>query len=209
VPLRDFPLGFSELLRLDASQSLKATGLVAHKVTLTTRAGLIYRRRPAPQNSWQRPGPGGAYRTSQVIDPMPILVDYAKANLLPLAVAMSERWNRDLPRLLRLDPFGSKGRDQAVDAVSGRLIVTMDLTSPHEQTPRLVEAKLVMTHRDGRIAYLSRFVAGNASFDPDHPQSFDQVLSGLRDSWYPLRQLIAEDLEELYLPLLARIPRSR
>ena len=136
---------------------------------------------------------------------MPILVAYASANLLPLAVAMSERWNRDLPRLLRLDP---NDHDRAARSVAGLFVVTMDLTSPHEQVPSLVEASLAMTYRDGKIAYLSRLSAGNASFDPAHPQFSNQVRD-LRDSWTPLRQLIAEDLEDLYLPVLAKIPRSR
>jgi hypothetical protein len=199
-----FPPEFSELLRLEASQSLAATGRLTRKVRLLTRAGLIYQERPAPWNPWHRPRALTA--TGLPYDPMAILVVYARANLLPLASAMSERWSRDLPRLLRLDPLASE-RGRAAKAVIGQIVVTMDLVAPKTQTPHLVETALIMTHRDAQMTYLSRLSYGSASFDPARVEF--RELRSVRDDWSPLRQIIAADLEDLYLPILARIPRSR
>jgi hypothetical protein len=64
-----------------------------------------------------------------------------------------------------------------------------------------------MTHRDTQMTYLSRMSYGSASFDPAQVEF--RELRSVRDDWSPLRQIIAADLEDLYLPILARIPRSR
>jgi hypothetical protein len=207
MPVDLFPPEFNELVRLEASQSLASTGLLRRKVLLRTRAGLIYQERPAPHNPWHRPR---EFRASGGLphDPMAILVAYARANLLPLASAMSERWSRDLPRLLRLDPLSCE-RGRAAKAVIGQIVVTMDLVAPKKQIPQLVESSLIMTHRDAQMTYLSRMSYGSASFNPAQVEFSDRGLRELLDDWRPLRQLIAADLEDLYLPILARIPRSR
>ena len=206
MPADLFPPKFSELVRLEASQSLASTGRLTRKVLLRTRAGLIYQQRPAPRTPWHRPR--GFPITGRPYDPMTILIVYAQANLLPLATAMSERWSRDLPRLLRLDPLASE-RGRAAKAVIGQIVVTMDLVAPKTQTPHLVETALIMTHRDAQLTYLSRMSYGGASFDPAQAEFSSRDLRDRRDDWNPLRQLIAADLEDLYLPILARIPRSR
>jgi hypothetical protein len=209
VSSHDFPIGFSELLRLDATQTLASTGRLTRKISLTTRVGPIYQERPAPHNSWLRLSRYSPSGRPYAYNHMSILVSYGKDRLLPIADAISERWSRDLPRLLVLDPLGALDRGRAVRSVAGRLVVTMDLTSPHSESPHLVETHLTMTHRDGAVVSLLRLVAGGTSFDPAHPQFDRLVLRDPRAGWTPLREWVSDEIEDLYRPVLARIPRSR